>query len=374
MGWMINPGYRSRRYRRLGSNNNSSSQLQGATSTGLITRNGRRLMRNGKEFVFTGVNIYNANSDGNYSYNLATGDLFAQALQSLGSSVTIVRAWFGQWLARPKSTNGQLTWSYFDHTLNTAHKYGKQVIVVLADQDGSWCDGIKKTYESNWYQYGYRTLVSPAVSHWGTRNAMTYKDFAVALVSRYKDHPGVAFWQLINEAEIRSIDKSRHTPELEDKAATVIRDWANDMAATIKAVDPKHLISLGTIGTGQFGTSSYRYETIHSGPNIDLLEMHDYEPHSDIIGDSFNGMDLRMRQAARLNKPLFIGEVGIKPDDVGGAQARADRLRSKIRVQRARGVVGHVVWDLRNDKSAVFKGDDYDITPNDPMMNALRSM
>lgn len=365
MSWMSNPGYRAQRYR------SSSNSPQPSVIPGLITRSGKKLLRNGEEFIFTGLNMYNANSDGNYWYNLALGDELDKAMDDAGSGIEIIRAWFGQWLAHPRV--GDIDWTYFDHTFDTAQRHGKQVIAVLADQDGSWCDGIRKTYDSGWYQSGYRTTVSTVPSHWDTYNTMTYRDFAVAVAERYRNHPGVAFWQLINEAEIKTEDESRMTSELEDAAAVVLRDWANDMASAIKQVDPNHLINVGSIGTGQFGTSGPRYELVHSGSDIDLCEMHDYEASKDGLGDEYNGMELRLQQAARLNKPLFVGEVGIKPEEAGGLEARAARFRAKIEYQRGLGVAGHVAWVWRNT-DAVGGTDGYDIKPGDPALDVLRAL
>lgn len=365
MGWLSNPGYRARRYRPTAPTPPSPAR------PGLITRQGTKLIRDGREFIFTGLNIYNINSDGNFWYNLATGDELDKAFVNIGDGIEIIRGWFGQWLAHPRP--GAIDWTYFDHALDTAYRYGKQVVVVLAEQGGAWDDGILKSFESGWYQSGYRTLVSTKRSWWGTYNTMTYRDFALAVVSRYKDHPGVAFWQLVNEPEMKTEDVSLMTQELEDIAVIYLRDFANDLAAAIKQIDPNHLISFGSIGTGQFGMSGARYEIAHSGPNIDLCEMHDYDMHHDTLGNEFTGIELRMRQAARLNKPMFIGEVGIDPNRVGGIDKRAERLRSKITYQRSLGVAGHISWVwCKTDDPGHDEG--YDIRPGDPALDVLRSL
>ena len=49
---------------------------------------------------------------------------------------------------------------------------------------------------------------------------------------------------------------------------------------SIKSIDPNHLVSLGTIGSGQCGTSGDYYKQLHAIPTIDLCEVHDYDPWS----------------------------------------------------------------------------------------------
>ena len=63
-------------------------------------------------------------------------------------------------------------------------------------------------------------------------------------------------------------------------------------------------------------------------------------------GDQFNGLALRIQQCGDLDKPLFVGEVGLRPVDVGGSyDSRVASLRAKLQAQRAAGIVGHLVWN-----------------------------
>ena len=69
---------------------------------GLVTRLGNQLMLNGQPFVFTGVNIYNANSDG-WCGAAYTDQQLDQAFADLGPGKEVVRAWFFQSLATDES-------------------------------------------------------------------------------------------------------------------------------------------------------------------------------------------------------------------------------------------------------------------------------
>lgn len=344
--------------------------LQFGSASGFVTRSGTKLMLNGQDYRFTGVNIYNANSVNNYWYTLGTGNGLAQAFDDIdagtGGNAKVMRAWFGQWQLKP--SNNTVDWSVFDHTINTAKAHGYKVVVVFADQDGTWDDGIKKTLDSQWYQSGYKTVVSNVASTWNAVNQWTYKDYVGQVVNRYKNEPTVLMWQLTNEAEPKAADGSC-SDATSDAGAAALHNFGDDMGGYIKGLDPNHLVSLGSIGTGQCGTSGGRFKTVHDTPNIDLCEMHDYIANQDIIGDQWNGMALRFQQCNELNKPLFVGEMGIDPNQVGGLQARADRLRSKIGAQFNAGSVGTIVWEWRN--SGQNGGDTYVFGPGDPLLNSL---
>lgn len=342
----------------------------GATSSGFVTRSGKKLQLNGQDYRFTGVNIYNANSVNNYWYTLGTGNGLSQAFNDIdagtGGNAKVMRAWFGQWQLKPSSNT--VDWSIFDHTINVAKAHGYKVVVVFADQDGTWDDGIKKTLDSQWYQSGYKTTVSPATSTWGAINQWTYKDYVGQVVNRYKNDPTVMMWQLTNEAEPKAADGSCSNA-VSDAGAVALQAFGDDMGGYIKSLDPNHLVSLGSIGTGQCGTSGGRFKTVHDTPNIDLCEMHDYVAGQDIIGDQWNGMALRFQQCGELNKPLFVGEMGIDPNQVGGLQARADRIRSKLTAQFNAGSVGALLWEWRN--AGQTGGDTYVFGPGDPVLGSL---
>jgi len=336
-------------------------------ASGFVTRSGQQLLLNGAPYRFTGINIYNANSVNNYWYTMGTGGALDAALTAAGPGKNVFRAWFGQWLANPSGAG--LDFSVFDHTLAVAQAHGYKVIVTLADQEGTWDDGINKTLDSGWYQGGYRTAVSTVASSWGARNTLTYRDFVLKLASRYRNDPTVLMWQLVNEAETKKADGSC-SDATSDAGAVAIRGFADDMSKSIKAVDGNHLVSLGTIGTGQCGTSGSRFLDVHSPAGIDLTEMHDYIAGQSIIGDQWNGMALRLAQSKQLNKPLFVGELGIDPTAVGGLEARARIVKDKLTAQFAAGVVGVVAWEWRNPGQS--GGDPYVIDAGDPELSSLQ--
>jgi hypothetical protein len=86
-------------------------------------------------------------------------------------------------------------------------------------------------------------------------------------------------------------------------------------------------------------------------------------------GDQWNGPQVRLDQCAELGKPLIVGETGIRPSDVGGTyEARADAFRAKLDAQFAAGVAGELVWAWSSLGSTL---GDYDVGPDDPVLDAL---
>lgn len=340
----------------------------GAADT-IVTRRGMQLQRDGAPFRFVGMNVYNANSrrwNGNCG---GTVDLDAAAAATAG--VPVLRAWFFQWQAT--DAQGRRDWSAFDHTLAVARRHGRLVIATLGDQWGD-CEGYPTRASGykgiSWYRSGYRTEIR------GPHLASSYRDFVREVVSRYRDDPTVLMWQMMNEAESADAEDGRCPPG----AAAAIRGFAEDVGTVIRDADPRHLIGLGTIGTGQCGLSGAEYAEVQAIPQIDVLEYHDYSTHGS-VPDAYNGLAVRLRQARQLDKPLFVGEIGGRAADgpPGGGRAagtttpaatvvRADELARTLRARLRAGVAGTVVWRWSD---AEHDGDPYAVGPADPLLPAL---
>lgn len=338
-----------------------------AAPPGFVTRSGTHLSVDGKPFRFTGFNIYNANSDGWCWYGYSDQELFDTFWEmnppdGLGSRAhEAVRAWFFQPLA---TVDGERDWTRFDRTLATADQYGMKVVVTLTDQWGECGSKVASGYKDRtWYETGYTQVEAG--------NTVSYRDWVAEVVGRYADDPRVAFWQLINEAEVSEVVGGVQQPcPPGDEPADILKSWADDVSSLIRSIDPNHLISLGTIGNGQCGAQGAQYRYVHDLPNIDLCEYHDYgSPAVGIPGDQFNGLQVRIDQCSALDKPIFVGEAGIKPSEVGGTlQDRADAFEAKLEAQFDAGVAGFLAWNWSRLGSEL---DNYDVGPGDPAIEAL---
>lgn len=334
-----------------------------AQADSFVHRSGPTLVAGGLPYRFTGLNIYNANSINNCWYSLGSGPSLDATLTSIGPGKEAFRAWFFQSLA---TTSGVRDWSAFDHTVAVARAHGVRVIATLVNQWGE-CEGWG-TYAAgykteSWYQTGYKTLPSsPGMPQ-------TYRQWVAAVVQRYKNDPTILAWQLVNETE----DKATYGGSCSGTATASLKSFAGDMGALIKSIDPNHLVSLGTIGSGQCGTAGTAYQDVHSVPGIDLCEYHDYnQPLVGLPGDQWNGLATRIKQCTALNKPLFVGEVGINPTATGGTlTGRANAFNNKLSAQFAAGAVGFLGWDWRDGAHGGSSLTGYEIGPSDPALTVL---
>lgn len=328
------------------------SSAASATSQ-FVTRSGTQLLLKGKPYRFTGLNIYNANSSGNCWYAMASGTILDRSLTAIGSGKEAFRSWFFQSLA---TTGGQRDWSAFDHTLAVARAHGVKVIATLANQ---WADCEPAAGYKNdaWYTGGY---MQPDPG--GT---VSYRDWVAEVVTRYRNDPTILAWQLVNEAEVK--------PSINDvcstNAAAILKAFAADVSGEMKPLDPNHLVSLGTMGGGQCGAQGVEYQDVYSVATIDLCEYHDYQPNAPMPGDQWNGLQVRIDQCNALTKPLFVGETGIIPNDVGGTlDGRAAALDAKLHAQFGAGIVGVLEWAWSALGSRL---DTYDVGAKDPVLKVL---
>ena len=335
-------------------------------SGSFVQRDGEQLTLNGFPYSFRGLNVYNANSHGWCWFPMMSGSALGDALDSMGERKNVMRSWFFQSLAQPTpdSPTQYRTWDAFDHTLAVAGAHGVKVIVTLTDQWGECGDGGLNGYKGlDWYQSGYLEP-DPGM-------LVSYRDWVAEVVTRYRDDPRIAFWQLINEAEAaNAVDGQQGDCPAGNEAADALKNWASDVAGLVKSIDPNHLVSLGSIGGGQCGMSSDQYAFVHDIPEIDLCEYHDYTPTQPMPGDEWNGLQVRLDQCAALDKPLFVGEVGIVPNQVGGTlEDRAAALLAKLEVQSAAGVQGVLAWAWNS--GATGDTASFDIGPDDPLLDVL---
>lgn len=315
----------------------SPTPTPSVTLDGFVRRNGVHLTINGSPFIFKGLNIYNANSRNNCWYSLGNNDDELQKTLT-SSGVKTFRAWFTNGLAL---VNGVRDWTAFDHTLAVAKSQGVKVIPVLSVEDCRG-DGVRYT---TWFESGYKA---------------TFRSYVSEIVARYKNNPTILMWQIGNEFEIKNIDGTCGS-------VLTMKAFADDMSGLIKSIDSNHLVSLGTIGSGQCGArGSQEYRNLHSSPNIDLCEYHDYSsPSSPMPGDQWNGLQTRINDCTALNKPLFVGEAGIVQTDPN----RTIEFANKITAQFSAGVVGFIPWEWRAANQT--GGDTYIIGPNDSLLSLL---
>jgi endo-1,4-beta-mannosidase len=284
---------------------------------------------------FVGVNRYDLLSSARYRCGRHYDDSeLARLLSEIaGTGATVLRTWVFSGF-----TDGGRDFSTLDRLIEGARRHDLRLVLTLENQwrdcsvaDPSTADGRKGPA---WFAGGWRDSLRP---------------YLEAIGSRYRAEPQILAWQLMNEAESTDAD--------------ALLGFAEEASALLKAVDPDHLVSLGTIGAGQAGTTGARYKKLHALPTIDLVEAHDYHHDEDPLPRSIAD-DLAVAWA--LGKPFFVGEAGIAAPPCSSIQ-RAARFEEKIRAAFDAGASGYLVWSFYDLSTPTG----WDFGPDDPLATVL---
>jgi mannan endo-1,4-beta-mannosidase len=218
-------------------------------------------------------------------------------------------------------------------TVRLAEKYNQKVILALAD--GSTESGRSPKWTLAWYQGGYKSPFYDAA--WGKN--VNYWNWVSTAVTAFKASPAVAIWELMNEPGSGSIVSNITT--------TDIKQFFDTNAAHIKQLDPIHLVSTGSGGPWQtFQAGADGYAQVHSGPDIDLVSVHEYDyPYSNGVTLGSYQFDTAAQAARALGKPIYVGESGISlANGCMTAAQRADVLRQKFDLYLNAGSSGVLYW------------------------------
>jgi hypothetical protein len=347
-----------------------------ASGTDFVTRSGQQLLLNGQPYRILGFNMYRANvsfampNDTNYLLNNGTSlNDSLVAINANGGKKDVFRAWFIQQEVTP--TTSGYNWAPFDKTLQVAQANGYKVIATLADQ---WNYEGPPYKDLTWYQGGYKTAV-----YNGTLNGVSYNEnvpyyqYVHDVVARYANNPTIAAWEMVNEAE-----DSPDPSSCPANAEAVMQSFAQTVGDEIRGLDPNHLISLGNAGNGNCGALDSDYQTLMSIPELDLCSFHDYEGATNASAfNSANGLNVRVQQCAAVNKPIYVGEVGINLYDSavnGSEQTRANLLDNKLSAQFGlQGVVGFIPWQYDNRVPPDYPccSTDYSYGQTDPALAVM---
>ena len=272
---------------------------------GFVQRQGAAFVLDGKPWRPVGYNQYRLTSiaggylcDGGYGA-ISDASLATRLDQMKAAGANTVRTWFFQSYYQGSATNH---WAPFDRLVNAAAARGMKVVPVLVNQ---WtdCEPSPAHKDVTFYESTYKTPNTFGYP-------LSFKSYATMVAQRYASNPAVAFWQLVNEAQASTASGACN----EAAAASALRNFGDDMTAAIKAVDPNHLVSLGTIGSGQCGAVTTNFQYIHAGA-VDMCDVHDYDHATQPIpGDQWNGTQVRLNQCNALGKPIVTAESGIVAD------------------------------------------------------------
>lgn len=146
----------------------------------------------------------------------------------------------------------------------------------------------------------------------------------------YKDDPAILAWQLGNEFGVYPMDRHLDAAAL----APDILAWSREMAATIKQIDPNHLV---------MEANGCDREALLADPNIDVISAHLYEYWSRLNGQPVDLAAIAKadRAQCRGRKPLIIDEFGL---------GSVETQRALMRTIREEGIVGGLMWSIRSHR------------------------
>jgi len=328
-----------------------------------VTRSGYKLMLNGYEWKFTGLNLAAHGSlwsgdvpaadwwaGGQLGFHWNAGTLIADAFDAQWTGIPVIRLHMAQmYSANTNSTPPARTWARLDKTMSVCQAKGKRVIFSF--------EGPGSQRPANWFTTGYTTRE--------TSNANSYRDYVIECVNRYKTtySDTILCWEMMGEAE---------GPHLE------VKGWAKDVSDLIRSLDPDHLIYLSTIGTHQPGFDHAEYGAVYANaPNIDMCSYHDYGWGGRPGADLDDRLVQRIADARALNRPLIVSEVGFHADlatgdymspDAGSLARRRDTYKRKMDRQFQAGIAGFVPWTYQEVSEVNGMG----LGPGDPTLQLLR--
>ena len=169
-----------------------------------------------------------------------------------------------------------------------------------------------------------------------------YRDWVAEVVTRYRNDPTVLAWQLVNEAEA----KTAYGGSCSSTAPATLKAFTTDMAALVKSIDPNHLLSLGTIGSGQCGAAGSAYKDLHSVPESTCAST-----TTTSRGPAWRPVERPCDAPAAVRRAwqaAVRGRAGHPTSLAGTLLGRAALLATKLAGQFAAGVVGILAWDWRD--------------------------
>jgi hypothetical protein len=322
---------------------------------GFLTRQGSRLMLDGKEFRAVSFNKYDLfeqsalrelDQPGKSEFGFAE-----EALKELHDhGFTIIRTnvspyWSGTWKQlwldddpQKQIEKRRRYFEQFDAVLDLCDRYQIRII-------GSLC-----WFVANLGDLGHHSI-REGIANPASPGRKVVEEYIREVVTRYKDRPTIAMWELGNEwnlgADIQLADGPVDKGGLPLTTQPVIRDRTNNftsddlaactrqMAQMIRSIDAHHLITTGHssprpcamhlllgVRANKGGAETWVNDTpeqieqilrlLHPDP-IDVISIHFYNDAVSAFGKSKtdpSNIAVYQKMAEKIGKPLLIGEIG----------------------------------------------------------------
>lgn len=301
-----------------------------ASCANRVVRTGDKLTFNGQEIRLIGMNV---------SYILEEWfpeDQWERILSFLSKSGNAIRI-----PVFPKHARGDGL-ERVERLIRLGSQYNLKFIVVL---DEYYASEVPAKNEA-WFRSGYKG---------------EYMDHLRKVVTRLRDYPEVAFWQLMVEPSC--------APEgWRPSCCNALVEWARVASEEVKKLDPCRPVAVGMISIGGYQPHEEEaWRKMHSFPSIDIMTVH---PWTDWW------LKREMRIAKELNLPVVYTEVYHQAYKKNGTlirggilEERAATIEDFIKRSFDAGVDGIIFWQYIHQG---YCGElDYD--QRDPVWKVLQS-
>lgn len=290
-------------------------------NSNFVTRQGDKLMLNGKEFRFSGSNNYYFH----YRSNKMIDDVMDNASKM---GLKVMRCWgFIDGNGEGKTVEpkiemqpnmGEYAESGFerlDYAIKKASEKGIKLVIVLVN---NWDDFGGMNAYVNWTKDPNR--------HDGFYTNETIKSAYKAYVNhmlnrvntytgvKYMDDPTIMTWELTNEARCES-----------DPSGKTLFNWTKEMSEYVKSIDNNHLVALGEEGfikdpkstiLEYNGSKGLDWSQVIALPTIDYGTVHLYpdywgEPWKDGVKAGCDWLKAHANLAKIAKKPVVFEEYGV---------------------------------------------------------------
>ncbi|MBM4346091.1 MAG: cellulase family glycosylhydrolase [Deltaproteobacteria bacterium] len=282
-------------------------------SAGLVTAKSGQFWLAGKPFRFVGVNarglVHYGGKDLLPYADAGHVEFTLQAAKAIGAKVVRV-------FAANEKQDHPINVQRLKTALDAAQAHGLKLIVAMTDYypTGFFPKGDAKFYYKD--PSGYDVLkpefFTPVNGNWQSNYAPWFK-FALPAV---QGHPALFAWELGNEI------KSPTQPGQ-------FVQWAKQLAAAWKTIDPTHMVTVGLISTKSAALDDALAKELYASPHIDFATIHAYDG-SDAEDDS--------AVAKALGKPFVVEEAGF-----AGAN-RGPKVDADIGKWVGKGAAGYLQW------------------------------
>lgn len=299
-----------------------------------VSRSGSSFALNGRPFYFSGTNAYYLPWVSRWAVD--------DALQTaVANRFTVVRVfgmidignqdgsnsvdgpkdgvYFQYWNgSAPAYNDGPDGLQRLDYVIYRAGQLGLKVLIPFTD-NWYWQGGMDQYVRWRGAQYHDDFYTDPTIKQW-------YRSWIAHLANRVNTYSGVAYrndpaifgWQLANEPECFGNGSYDTSPNC---GYTMLTNWATEMSAFVKTVDPNHLVGVGDQGfycdpngTDHLDACGHGIDTLQLAriPTVDFMGFHLYDAYNKTREWETAWIQRHITDGHRLGKPVVLDEFGWK--------------------------------------------------------------